>query len=92
MSDDEGLEAIAEFRGYDSAEFLKRDLFINSQLSIYEQAYYAFTYGLMEPEEWARFENGACNNFQRVNSMQADRGEFRLRLTDGFLAHLSEAC
>lgn len=89
ISDPEALSMIAEYRGVEDVTFLKRDLIINSQWAIYEQAFYSYSYGLMGENEWNRFRASACTNYHRVVDQDIS---FSIRVTADFWAYVSTNC
>ena len=92
ISDPEALAHIAEYRGVEDVNELKKSMLINSQWAIYEQAFYAYRYGLMEDNEWGRFKGAACTNFRRVMSQDLPDIAVSSRLTEEFWNYVSANC
>ena len=90
ISDPESLRLMAEFRGLDDVDSFKTRLLINSQWSVYEQAFYSFSYGLMEENEWARFSSAVCVNYNRAK--RQDIGVNQLSLTENFQEYVLANC
>ena len=89
VSDPELLQMMADYRGHEDATLLKKDMMVNAQWSIYEQAFYSYSYGLMGENEWDRFRGSACTNYRRVVDQDLT---FEIRITADFWTYVSTNC
>lgn len=90
ISDPESLRLMAEFRGIDDIDSFKTRLLINSQWSVYEQAFYSYSYGLMEENEWSRFSTAVCVNYNRATRQNMTVAQ--LSLTNDFQEYILANC
>jgi hypothetical protein len=79
---EQGIEALNDGdRGRVSA-------LVNNIMGIYENAFFARSYGIVGDEEWTRFQSGACVHF-----LVARENQLNLRfVTPRFRQHLEETC
>lgn len=89
-SDPEALSLMGDYRGTENVEAFKQRLLINSQWAVYEQAFFSFNYGLMEENEWGRFQSAICVNYNRINDQNMRLSG--LSLTGDFQRYISANC
>lgn len=89
-SDPEALRLMADYRGAEDVSAIKQRLLINSQWAVYEQAFFSFNYGLMEENEWSRFQSAVCVNYNRIVSQNMSLSG--LSLTEDFQGYIIANC
>jgi len=65
-------------------------LLLRSTYRTFEKAYFAYQYGTVGPEEYARFDDQACNHFDRISKDLW--GEVTEVLNAGYRLHVQELC
>jgi hypothetical protein len=90
VSDPEALSMMADYRDVNDVTALKKDIIINSQWAIYEQAFYSYSYGLMAANEWERFKGSVCTNYRRV--LNQKNAVLSVRITRDFGTYIEANC
>jgi hypothetical protein len=81
----------AETEGMNRGDRMRMRALVLSLFSIYEDAYYSEQYGIMDTNEWNRFEGTICANYERLISARLTE-TVTFALTDEFVSYIEEDC
>lgn len=67
-------------------------LLVDSLFGVYEQAYFAYKYGVMGRTEWERYARSICRQLDRADRFPRLRGEIENVTTEEFSEYLDVLC